>query len=78
MLGIATIRAHWSLLVSETWAIAKGDLVGQGGTVDSHCLYSEVCIKIIFGRMEMSRDKLFHTGNNGSRDGARGEGNPYF
>ena len=22
----------------ETWAIAKGDLVGQGGTVDAHCL----------------------------------------
>ena len=25
--------------------------------------YSEVCIKIILGRIEMSRDKLFHTGN---------------
>ena len=38
MLAIATIRAHWLLLMCETWAIAKGDLVGQGGTVDAHCL----------------------------------------
>ena len=31
--------------------------------IEMTSLYSEVCISIIFVRIETSRDKLFHTGN---------------